>query len=402
MRHCDDGAEAGGICRVSRFWGGNGRGLYTLRPVKPSKFTCGIVTVRKARRERLRDVNAARHVSSPVLGCADVVANSRARQLANLIPRFPVVDGLRVVCMAEADLFDCAVIGAGPAGLTAALYLARFRRCIAVLDAGASRAALIPVSHNFPGFPDGVAGTALLRILEEQIARYGVSVVSAEVRQLQRADSHFKLQTREDSLRARTVLLATGCVDQAPEWPCTADAVRGGYLRYCPICDGFEVIDRDVAVLGNSDHAAQEALFVRHFTSQVTLLTGGGEPAMADAVRDKLHACGIVVVTDTIESGHVESDRFVCVFANGARKGFNSLYLALGTTMRSGLALALGAQCTPKGELVVDARMQTSVPGLYAAGDVVKALSQMTVAAGEAAIAATAIHNLLREQGDAA
>ncbi|MDF2445945.1 MAG: NAD(P)/FAD-dependent oxidoreductase [Moraxellaceae bacterium] len=299
--------------------------------------------------------------------------------------------------MMETDCLDCAVIGAGPAGLTAALYLARFRRHIAVLDTGASRAALIPASHNFPGFPEGIAGLALLRVLTAQVARYGVSVAPAEVLRLQRADECFMVESLAGVRRARTVLLATGCIDTSPDWPDLEESVRGGYLRYCPICDGFEVIDRELAVLGNGEHAAQEALFIRHFTPRVTLLTGGGALSAERGTLAHLGSAGIAVVTEAVVSGHVDSGRFACVFAGDGRRSFDSLYLALGTTLRSGLAVALGAACSPNGELLVDAHMQTSVPGLYAAGDVVKALNQMTVAAGEAATAATAIHNRLRQ-----
>lgn len=293
---------------------------------------------------------------------------------------------------------DCVVIGAGPAGLTAALYLARFHRRIAVLDSGRSRAALIPVSHNFPGFPDGIAGTALLRVLTTQAERYGVTVTPAEVVRLEPGPGVFHIVTPEAVWRARTMLLATGCEDVAPDWPTTADAVRGGFLRYCPICDGFEVSGQRVAVLGNGAHAAREALFVRHYTADVTLLTGGGPLTAPEPEQARLAAHTVAVDEAVVTSGHVEDGGFVCVLDDGRRPRFDSLYLALGLRLRSRLARELGARCTAAGELVVDARMETSVPGLYAAGDVVSALNQMAVATGQAATAATAIHNRLRER----
>ncbi|HEX4870156.1 MAG TPA: NAD(P)/FAD-dependent oxidoreductase [Moraxellaceae bacterium] len=304
--------------------------------------------------------------------------------------------------MADASPLDCLVIGAGPAGLTAALYLARFRRRLVVVDSGRSRAALIPVSHNFPGYPDGIGGPALLRQLMAQAARYGAGVRHGLVGHLGFDDAGgFAAVAGGERLRARTVLLATGSIDITPPWPAAPDAVRGGYLRYCPVCDGYEVIDRDIAVLGRGEHGAREALFVRHFTSRVQLLTGGGTARLTPALRGELAAAGIGVDEATVVSGHVEGEGFVCVFADGRRRGFDSVYLALGARMRSGLARHLGAALTPKGELVVDAHMETTVPGLFAAGDVVAALSQIAVATGQAATAATAIHNRLRGQGPA-
>jgi thioredoxin reductase (NADPH) len=300
--------------------------------------------------------------------------------------------------MNDNGILDCLIVGAGPAGLTAALYLARFRRRIAVFDAGRSRAALIPVAHNFPGFPEGIGGAALLQVLATQAARYGATVTSSPVSRLQRcSNGTFLADVAATQFHTRNVILATGSVDMAPGWPNTEDAVRGGFLRYCPVCDGFEVSDRCVAVLGKGEHAVREALFVRHFTPEVTLLTGGGELVAKAESRQQLAAAGIPVLVAPLHNGFVENGQFICCFEDEQRLGFDSLYLALGCEMRSGLAKALGARCTDGGELRVDAHMQTSVPGLYAVGDVVLALSQMTVAVGQAAVAATAIHNQLRK-----
>lgn len=301
--------------------------------------------------------------------------------------------------MTENEVLDCIIVGAGPAGLTAAIYLARFRRRFAVFDAGASRAALIPVARNFPGFPDGIGGKALLQVLREQAARRGAAVTPAAVTRLQPCqDGTFAVAADGAQLRARSIILATGCVDVAPGWPTTEDAVRGGYLRYCPVCDGFEVIDKNIAVLGKGEHAVREALFVQHFTPEVTLLSGGGALAASAESRQKLAAAGIRVLEAPLLNGVVEADRFVCCLSDGRRLEFDSVYLALGCEMRSELAAALNVRRSGEGELVVDAHMQTSVPGLYAAGDVVLALNQITVAAGQAAIAATAVHNRLRQR----
>lgn len=294
-------------------------------------------------------------------------------------------------------LLDCLIIGAGPAGLTAALYLARFRRRVVVVDSGRSRAALIPVSRNFPGYPDGIGGAALLRLLAAQAGHYGVGVVSGRVaRLLPEADGGFRAESSAGAWRSRTVLLATGCVDITPPWPTALDAVRGGFLRYCPVCDGYEVIDKAVAVLGQGEHGAREALFLRDFTPRLTLLTGG-RPGAPPALAARLAAAGVAVDPRQLRGGEVAEGGFRCRYADGDSAVFDSVYLALGARMRSGLARHLGAAMAGQGELVVDRHQQTTVPGLYAAGDVVLALSQMAVATGQAATAATAIHNRLRE-----
>src|SRR5881397_2359963 len=118
--------------------------------------------------------------------------------------------------MAESgnDELDCLVIGGGPAGLTAAIYLARYRRKVMVIDSRESRAALIPESHNYPGFASGVSGKALLTLLTSQAENYGVRIVHDRVQSLQRSDVGFSARSESGEVCAKSVLLATGLVDR--------------------------------------------------------------------------------------------------------------------------------------------------------------------------------------------
>ena len=145
---------------------------------------------------------------------------------------------------------ECAIIGGGPAGLTAALYLARFRRHVTVIDGRQSRAELIPVSHNYPGFPQGISGTELLARLREQAMRYGVPIIDGVVKSLKPVKAEFLLETGgEHVIRAPTVLLATGVNDRKPPIVGIREATLAGAVRWCPICDGFEVQHHAVALL---------------------------------------------------------------------------------------------------------------------------------------------------------
>jgi thioredoxin reductase (NADPH) len=296
-----------------------------------------------------------------------------------------------------ADVLDCVVVGGGPAGLTAALYLARFQRRFAIVDAGSSRAAWIPASHNFPVFSDGVSGVEMLARQREHIGRYGVAPLAGTVTALRQEAEGFSAAValvagpvRE--LRARTVLLATGSVDVEPDLPALGDALRRGLVRYCPICDGYEARGQRAAVIGFGDRGLGEAGFLaRTYSHDVTLLTMG-QP-VSDAAREKAAAQGIKVVAAPIEALEVTGDRIAAVKAGGEAYRFETLYAALGLTVRSGLAVALGAEHDAFGALAVDGHQQTSVPGLYAAGDVAMGLNQIVVAMGHAAVAATAVHN---------
>jgi thioredoxin reductase (NADPH) len=161
------------------------------------------------------------------------------------------------------------------------------------------------------------------------------------------------------------------------------------------VCDGFETQGQRVAVLGRDAHAAREAAFVAGFDNQVTWLSLGSH-ANCDANQlDRLRALGVAIVGDPPR--HIDCGRHgvEVEMDNGARLAFDVLYPALGLEHASGLATALGARANGAGQLVVTDHFETTVPGLFAAGDVASGLNQINVAAGEAAIAATAIHNRL-------
>jgi thioredoxin reductase (NADPH) len=293
-------------------------------------------------------------------------------------------------------LLDCLVIGAGPAGLTAAIYLARFRRRFAVVDAGSSRAALIPLSHNYPGFPEGITGHDLLARLRTQAGRYGAAVVPGIVERLERIPEGFMAATGNRAFRTRNVILATGVMDIEPALPNLKDVIRQGYVRHCPICDGYEVINRKIGVIGWGKGGLKEALFLRTYSADVTLLTLGKEMALNDGDRAALRTAKIRVIEEPVGAVEIEGGKIRALrMASGRTQGFDTLYSALGACVRSDLALALGAGHDGDGHVLADDHQRTSVPGLYAAGDIVSGLNQISVATGHAAIAATAIHNSL-------
>lgn len=294
--------------------------------------------------------------------------------------------------MADTDT-DCVIVGGGPAGLTAAIYLARFWRRVVVVDDGASRAALIPESHNYPGFA-GIAGPALLARLRDQAERFGAALRDGRVETLDRDDGLFHAGIDGGTVRARAALVATGIVDESPELPALQKLVKEARVRYCPICDGFEATDRHIGVVGPVRRAASKALFLRTWSRRVTVLPLDVEPVPEQEGR-ALAEAGIASAPGPVADLFPDGDGIVAVAADGARIALDVLYPAMGAQARSDLARALGAQATDGGCLTADGRQQTSVPMLFAAGDVTTDLHQISVATGHAAIAATAIHNAL-------
>jgi thioredoxin reductase (NADPH) len=287
-------------------------------------------------------------------------------------------------------MLDCLIIGGGPAGLTAATYLARYRRIARVVDFGASRARQIPLSHNYPGF-NGIAGPDLLRRLRDQAETFGADIRSGQVTDLIEQDGGFVATLGQERIEARSVLMATGLIDKSPA---IANEHRShSAIRYCPVCDGYEAIDRSIGVLGPLQAAGKKALFLRTYSRNIAVFATDedGPSETGNALRSagiktyvsdgRISVCGENAVRVNVEGGGCREVAF--------------LYPALGCAVRSDMALRLGAVGDDVGCLKVDGHQQTSVVGLYAAGDVVTDLHQLSVAIGHAAVAATAIHNQL-------
>ena len=304
--------------------------------------------------------------------------------------------------MRDAEELDCVIVGAGPAGLTAAIYLARFRRRFRVIESGESRAGWIPRTRNHPGFPGGIGGRALLGRMRRQAEAYDAEVVRGCVESLQRVGGLFRLTTSDGELTARAVILATGVQDNAPPIPGLEDGVARGLVRICPICDGYEVTGQTVGVIGRDDHCAREAVFLQTWAKTVSFIHVGEGPLPAATGR-MLTSAGVEIIESAMRSVRIERRRIVAFdFEASVTRSFDAVYSALGVTPRVKLARDAGAKLDDGGRLIVSDHQETSVPGLYAAGDVVRGLNQISTACGEAAIAATAVHNSLREQGQGA
>ena len=294
-------------------------------------------------------------------------------------------------------IWDAVIVGGGPAGLTGAIYLGRFRRNVLVVESGQSRAWRIPRTHNHPGFPNGIEGPDLLGRIHAQAEKYGAKFQEAVVTGLSKTpDGLFEVSVGDTSIRARFVLLATGVLDHDPELPGVDRAVERGLLRICPICDAYEVIGKKMGVIGGGSHSVREALFLRSYSEDVTLIHIREEAALSSEDRRELRAANVDLIESSIDSVVIENDVIEGFDVGGAEWRFDVVYSALGTSPQSALARDAGAAVNDSGCLEVSDHQETSLDGLYAAGDLVRGLNQISVAQGEAAIAATDIHNRLR------
>ncbi len=297
---------------------------------------------------------------------------------------------------ADAADFDCLVIGGGPAGLTAAIYLARFRRSVLVVDGGASRAALIPKSRNYPGFPDGVSGPDLLAELRSQAERYGGQLRNGAVRELHKnSDGIFVANLEDGSVSARRVILATGIIDEHPSLPGAAELTKQGVLRYCPVCDAFEALDKRIGVIGPLERVVNKGLYLRTYSPDIVLLALEADIHLSKEQRASLVEAGIAPPSEPVCDVFCSGEKITAVMASGAKVEMDVLYPAMGANVRSELATQLGATCNTEGCLHADDHQRTKVEGLYAVGDVTMELHQISVATGQAAIAAMDVHNSL-------
>ena len=297
-------------------------------------------------------------------------------------------------------ILDCLIIGGGPAGLTAAIYLARFHLDIMVVDAGKSRASWIPCTRNVSGFPDGIKGTELLQRMRDQACKYGAKMETEFVTKLERgSDGLFTATWGSGCASAHAVLIATGVTNRRPpmDEALHDDALARGLVRYCPICDGYEVTDKKVGVIGSDSHGVAEALFLRSFTADLTLIAPDKALRLKPEDFEKLKAAGIQCVDGPAQAVAIPDGCIVVDTAEGHHT-FDTIYPALGSDTHTQLAEMAGAQLSGDACILVDRHMRTTMPGLYAAGDVVIGLDQISHSMGQGGVAATTIRNDLNGQ----
>lgn len=297
--------------------------------------------------------------------------------------------------------YEAIIIGAGPAGLTAALYLARYRRKVLVVHDGKSRALRIPTTHNAPGFPDGIRGTDLIERMTRHALEFGAEIDKAEITDIERTGDGFRLQASGGETReSRSVILASGILLNQIDLPHAIheQAIEAGVLRYCPVCDGYEHIDARIGVIGCDGDGAAEALFLRQYTADITLMPLSHPELSAEQARE-IGEAGIQVETGALVHLEPHYDRMeVRLEGRDAPLSFDVIYPALGCRPRAELAARLGVELEGEGCVPAGAVKDSGVPGFFAAGDVVEGLDQISVAMGHGALAATKAHNWLREQ----
>ena len=300
-------------------------------------------------------------------------------------------------------MYDAVVVGGGPAGLSAALWLARHRCSVALVDSGEYRNRWVDESHGYLGF-DPVEPSELLARAREQLIEYpGVEIVEARAHSASRDEAgHFTVDAGSQRLETRRIVLATGVTDAFPE----VDNFLEHYGRsafHCPTCDGYEAKDKRIVAFGWSEDLVGFALKLNGWASQVTVVTDGRRFEGDGECRETLNGCGIAIIEDdAVELMGERGDLKGVRLRGGDVLECELVFFSIAHEQNSGLADQLGCRRTSQEDdcVEVDEHGMTSVPGVYAAGDLVPGLQLIQVAAAKGTVAGVACaQSLWAEKG---
>jgi thioredoxin reductase (NADPH) len=295
----------------------------------------------------------------------------------------------------DTTTYDVAVVGGGPAGLTAALYATRLGLNTVIVNRGGGRAAMMQDTHNVIGVTEDVSGVEFLQTAQEQVQAYGADYRRGFVSDINRSDGRFHLTTDDATLSVKRVVLATGFSDEKPDPPLPP---TGRGLHYCLHCDAYMFVDESVYVMGHGDSAAYVAMIMLNFTDEVDILLRGDDPTWSDETDRMLRAHPIDVIDDEITGMNRGPDGWLesFEFEDGTVREYRGGFPMYGSDYNNDLPAGLGCDLNDDGTVAVDDHGRTSVDGVYAVGDLVPGHNQIPVAMGQGAKAGIAIHMDLR------
>lgn len=284
-----------------------------------------------------------------------------------------------------AKLENVIIIGAGPAGISAALYLARGNMNPLIIYDGTGALEKAEKIENYYGLSTPLSGSELFETGLSQAKALGVRTVEAQVLGLGGFDT-FEIKTTEGIFESRSVILATGGKRKTPQIPGLKE-FEGRGVSYCAVCDAFFYRGKDVAVLGNSDFALHEAEELSNTAGSVTIYTDGQKPDFSRNPSMEVNTMKIQAIEgDKKVSGiRLKGEVEAADIESGAFREAEGVFVALGTAGSGELARQIGAELTEKGNIQVNSSMETTVPGLFAAGDCTGGLLQIAKAVYEGA-----------------
>jgi thioredoxin reductase (NADPH) len=292
---------------------------------------------------------------------------------------------------------DAIIVGAGPAGLSAAIYMARYDRSCVVFDAGHGRSTHHQMNHNYLGFPGGVPAVKLRELGRAQLAEYPqIDWEHHKVVDCKRDGDEFVAEGQFGTVRAKVVIICTGVLDHYPHFHGWEQYV-GHSMFWCITCDGYSSKGKNILVIGHTNGAAGEAVQLSRFSNRLTVLTNSHVNEIDAKYQARLEKFGIEVIHDKIERAIGTDGQFEAVLTEEGRHiPLDALFCTQGATPEVQLAVDLGVKLYENGYIDTDIEQKTNVPGVYAAGDVTRIHShQVTTAVHEGATAASAANYYL-------
>jgi thioredoxin reductase len=298
--------------------------------------------------------------------------------------------------MASTERYDAVVVGGGPAGLSAALWLGRYRRKTAVIDAGRQRNLASKALHGYAS-RDGISPSAFLGTLRAEVDTYStVDLIDDVVRSLDDSDGAFAVSLDERTILGSRLMLTTGVQDAVPDIPGFGEHY-GKAIFHCSCCDGYESRDQDVLAIGWGEHVAGFALDLLDWGARVTLVTNGETFEGDNDCRTSLDTHGIRIIEEkVVDVLSEEGDMRGVTLSSGAQLPATRAFFSIAHEPRNSLARRLGCELDALGYVTVDDHGVTSVPNVYAAGDITPGEQLVQTASAEGAVAGIACAMSLR------
>ena len=298
------------------------------------------------------------------------------------------------------EIYDVIIIGSGPAGSTAALYLSRYARKTLVLSSGGGCALESGIIENWPGIKN-ISGMELSTNIQGHAKEYGAEFLLEEVREVKRNKNLYSVSTEKNTFNSRTIIFANGSLHKKLKIP-KEDELTGRGVSYCVTCDGMFYKDKDTVIIGGNDTAAKAAIYLSEISNSVTILYRRQKLRCEAVYLNKINLKeNIKIIYDSIPLEIIGKENVEAIKIKtkpGEEKIIQTdgIFIEIGSNPSSKLAKELGVQCDGEGYIKVNKKMQTNLPGIYAAGDITdEPLKQLITSSAQGATAAYSIHEYL-------
>ncbi|MDI3484046.1 MAG: thioredoxin reductase [Methanobacteriaceae archaeon] len=292
-------------------------------------------------------------------------------------------------------MYDIIIIGAGPAGLTAAIYAGRQGSKTLILEKGIAggKGLEVPLMENYPGY-ERIEGQELIQKIKKQATKHAQLKELEEVAKIKKTREGFKVETKKDTYKTKTIILATGTKHRKLGIPGEKKFLGKG-VSYCATCDGPLYQDKKVLVIGGGNSALQEAIFLHKIGSKPTIIHRRDQLRAQKYLQDQIKKLKIPIIwnttlkkikgKETVQEAIIENKKT----GQTTKIKTDGIFIAIGEEPLNKLAQDLGVKTDKKGYIITDKYQRTNIEGVYAAGDITGGLNQWVTACAEGAIAAT-------------